>query len=218
MASLLLRREALQRYPKQVSIDLHVVRGKRMEGGMTYYGGRELAEGFRTVRNNTIQIAEEIPEGSYSFKPAEGSRTVGQTLAHMAMAPGFQTYIHQNRLDSLTKVNFTELLQKFGAEEAKPRTKAELMAFLKAEGEKFATYLESLDESFLAEQVGMMPGAQPAAKCRLEMLMSAKEHEMHHRAQLMVVQRMLGLTPHLTRQQQQRVAARAAQQAEAPTR
>ena len=36
---------------------------------MTYYGGSELAARFRTVRNNTIQIAEEIPEESYSFKP-----------------------------------------------------------------------------------------------------------------------------------------------------
>ena len=29
---------------------------------MTYYGGRELADAFRTVRGNTIQIAEDIPE------------------------------------------------------------------------------------------------------------------------------------------------------------
>jgi uncharacterized damage-inducible protein DinB len=39
------------------------------------------------------------------------------------------------------------------------------------------------------------------------MLLSAKEHEMHHRAQLMVLQRMLGITPHLTREQQARLAA-----------
>jgi hypothetical protein len=30
---------------------------------------------------------------------------------------------------------------------------------------------------------------------------------MHHRAQLMVVERMLGLVPHLTREQQARMAA-----------
>ena len=30
---------------------------------MTDYGGKELAASFRTVRANTIQIAEEIPEG-----------------------------------------------------------------------------------------------------------------------------------------------------------
>jgi uncharacterized damage-inducible protein DinB len=39
------------------------------------------------------------------------------------------------------------------------------------------------------------------------MLLSPKEHEMHHRAQLMLVERMLGIVPHLTREQQARMAA-----------
>ena len=30
---------------------------------MNYYGAKELAESFRTVRKNTIQVAEDIPEG-----------------------------------------------------------------------------------------------------------------------------------------------------------
>jgi uncharacterized damage-inducible protein DinB len=42
------------------------------------------------------------------------------------------------------------------------------------------------------------------------MLMSTKEHEMHHRGQLMLLQRMIGLTPHLTRQMKERMARRAA--------
>ena len=37
---------------------------------MTYYGGKELAAAFRTVRKNTIQIAQDIPEDKYDFKPA----------------------------------------------------------------------------------------------------------------------------------------------------
>ena len=45
----------------------------------------------------------------------------------------------------------------------------------------------------------MPPGAEPATKSRFEMLLSPKEHEMHHRGQLMMMQRMLGLVPHLTR-------------------
>jgi hypothetical protein len=32
---------------------------------MTSYGGQELAHGFRTVRKNTIQVAEDIPESQY---------------------------------------------------------------------------------------------------------------------------------------------------------
>ena len=178
---------------------------------MTYYGGRELAASFRTVRNNTIQIAEEIPAERYSFKPSSDSRSIGETLAHVAGVTNFQIYVHQRHIDSLTKVNFPEFLQAARAQEDGLRTKEQIIAALKAEGEKYAGYLESLSESFLAEPVGMPPGAQPAAKSRFEMLMSAKEHEMHHRAQLMVMQRMLGMTPHLTRQMQERAARQAAQ-------
>ena len=42
------------------------------------------------------------------------------------------------------------------------------------------------------------------------MLLSPKEHEMHHRGQLMLLQRMIGLVPHLTRQMQERMAQHAA--------
>jgi uncharacterized damage-inducible protein DinB len=38
------------------------------------------------------------------------------------------------------------------------------------------------------------------------MLMSVKEHEMHHRGQLMLIERMIGVVPHLTRQMQERMA------------
>ena len=38
---------------------------------MTYYGAKERARSFRTVRNNTIEIAEEIPEEKYAFRLAE---------------------------------------------------------------------------------------------------------------------------------------------------
>ena len=173
---------------------------------MTYYGGKELAASFRTVRNNTIKIAEEIPENKYDFRAAPDTRSIGQALTHIALSPSFQYHIHSNKIDSLGKVNFPELMQKTGAEEAKPRNKAEIVAFLKAEGERFASFLEGLSEPFLAEKVAMPPGADPAAKSRFEMLLSPKEHEMHHRGQLMMLQRMIGLVPHLTRQMQERMA------------
>ena len=93
---------------------------------MTYYGGKELAASFRTVRENTIKIAEDVPESKYDFTPAPDCRSIGKTLVHIALGP--------------------------------------------------------------------------------------KEHEMHHRAQLMTMQRMIGQVPHLTRQMQERMAHMAAQQ------
>ena len=179
---------------------------------MTYYGGKELAAAFRTVRENTLKIAEEIPEDKYSFKPAPDCRSIGQTLTHIALGSGFQYHIHSNKITDMKTVNFPDLMKNVIAEESKPRTKAEIVAFLKSEGEKFASYLEGLPEAFLAETVTMPPGAPTPAKTRFEMLLGAKEHEMHHRAQLMTAQRMIGQVPHLTRQMQERMASMMANQ------
>jgi hypothetical protein len=56
---------------------------------MTYYGGKELADAFRTVRNNTIKIAEEIPESQYTFKASPDIRSIGEMLAHIGVSTGF---------------------------------------------------------------------------------------------------------------------------------
>jgi len=178
---------------------------------MTYYGATDIARAFRTVRQNTLTIAEEIPENKYDFRAAPETRTIGQTLVHIALGPRFQLHMQGNKITDIKTVNFQELSAKVAAEEAQPRDKAAIVAFLKSEAENFTTFVEGLSESFLAEQVAMPPGAQPASKSRFEMLLGPKEHEMHHRAQLMVLQRMLGLVPHLTRQMQERMTQMQAQ-------
>ena len=177
---------------------------------MKCYGAKELAESFRTVRKNTIQIAEEIPENKYEFRAAPEIRTVAQMLAHIALATRLQQYTHERKVTDMRTVPWADIFREFTAEEAKPRTKADLLSFLKSEGETYAKFLDGLSDSFLDETVTLMPGAQPATKSRFEMILGAKEHEMHHRAQLMLIERMIGLVPHLTRQMQERMAAMSA--------
>jgi uncharacterized damage-inducible protein DinB len=177
---------------------------------MNCYGGKNLAQSFLTVRGNTLKIAEEIPEDKYGFKPTADTKSVGQLLAHVALGHRFQQQVHQiERRKTLEGFSFPALMQKMDAEEQQPRTKAQVMELLTREGDAWALFLEGLSDDFLAEEVSMMPGMQPATKTRFEMLLSPKEHEMHHRGQLMLIQRMLGQTPHLTRQMQERMAARA---------
>lgn len=177
---------------------------------MTYYGAKELAAAFRTVRKNTIQIAEDIPEDKYNFRSSSDTRTIGETLAHIAIGTEFAQHIHGNKIDDLSKVDFSELSKRISAEEGKSRSKAEIVALLKSQGEKFASYLEVVPESFLSERVKMPSGSDPTTKSRFEMLLSPKEHEMHHRGQLMTLERLVGLVPHLTRQRQQRMTQPAA--------
>jgi uncharacterized damage-inducible protein DinB len=172
---------------------------------MNCYGGTDLARAYRTVRDNTVKIAEEIPESGYDFAAAPGIRTVRQLLTHIALSDSFAMF-HKEKRTNFDGVNFPALVAQMQAEEAKPRTKAEVIALLTQRGEETAKWLESLSDDFLAEPF-MQPGGTPATKSRFEMIMALKEHEMHHRAQLMLIERMLGITPHLTRQMQERFAA-----------
>src|SRR5208283_1414155 len=175
---------------------------------LNYYGAKELAESFRTVRENTITIAEELPEEQYSFRPAPDTRTVGELLAHISVAYTFQYQIHgeENRT-SLEGFDFPSLMQRLVAEEKVPRSKDQILEMLRSAGAKWASWIEGLSESFLGERVQMRAGMTPAAKSRFEMILSVKEHEMHHRGQLMLIERMVGVVPHLTREMQARMAA-----------
>ena len=175
---------------------------------MTYYGNKELAASFRTVRANTLKLAEEIPEDKYGFRPAPECRSVAETLVHIAVAPRLQGHIHfTEHLSTLNGFDFFGFFGQLIGEEKTPRTKEQILELLRTEGENYAAKLEGASESLLAESVEYPQGMVPPTKSRFEMLMAPKEHEMHHRGQLMLVQRMLGMVPHLTRQMEERIAA-----------
>jgi uncharacterized damage-inducible protein DinB len=170
---------------------------------MLFYNSKDLARSFRTVRANTIQVAEDIPEDKYGFRPAEGVRTVGETLAHLATSTGWAKEMHGQRMKAADFAVFMGWMQKSQAYAATLTAKPAIIGALKKEGEDFATWLESLSDDVLAETVQFPAGMEPPTKTRFEMLLASKEHEMHHRAQLMVIERMLGITPHLTRRMQE---------------
>jgi uncharacterized damage-inducible protein DinB len=179
---------------------------------MLPYGGKDLARAARTVRKNTIQAAEDIPEASFDFSPAPGVRSVRHLLVHSALSDSFVS-VHKEKRTSFEGFNFPAMVAEMQAAEQQPRSKAEVIALLRERGEAFAAWLETLSDEFLSEPFTQAPGQQPATKSRLEMLLGVKEHEMHHRGQLMLAQRMLGVVPHLTRQMQERFAAAARAQA-----
>ena len=179
---------------------------------MNYYGGKELAESFRTVRKNTLTVAQDIPEDRYSFRVAPETRSIAEVLTHIAFSPTFARQVHgEERLHSLVGFDFPALMQRMIAEEKTPRSKAQIVELLTARGEDHAKWVEGISEDVLAEIVTMPPNATPAARSRFDMLLSVKEHEMHHRAQLMLVERMIGIVPHLTRRVQERQRAAAAE-------
>ena len=171
---------------------------------MNYYGAKELAESFRTVRKNTIQVAEDIPEEKYSFRAAPDTMSVGEMLSHLACTPYWAQQCHF--VEKKTSVTADDFGKWMGAIDAKSKTltsKAAIVESLKVDGEAFATQLQSLTDAQLGEAVVTPMGS----RSRFEALLGVKEHEMHHRAQLFLIERMIGIVPHLTRARQQRMAA-----------
>jgi uncharacterized damage-inducible protein DinB len=172
---------------------------------MSLYKTKQLADSMRVVRKNTIAIAEDIPEVQYDYRPTPDSRSVRETLLHMASMTLFDHHIHEEqRRSSMEGFDFRGFFAGLPTSEKRQLSKEEILAVLRDEGERWCDWVEKLPEA-RATEIVTRGGAGPGGKSRFEMLIGTKEHEMHHRAQLMVVERLLGIVPHLTRNRQRPV-------------
>jgi uncharacterized damage-inducible protein DinB len=163
---------------------------------MSCYGIRELADSMRAVRQNTILIAGDIPESKYSFRATPETRSVAETLVHIAWLWTSDRFMHEElRLESLEGFDFAALLAKSASEEKAARSRAEIIELLRVEGDRAAQWVEALPDDFLWERV-RLPGGGSVS--RFEMLLATKEHELQHRAQLTVLERLLGMVPRFT--------------------
>ncbi len=159
-----------------------------------------MAASHRTVRKNTIQIANEFSEEQYAYRPAPDTRTVGELLAHIAAITIMAQRLHgDDRQPQMSREQFGAILQEIAAKEKTLTTKADIIKELETEGEAFANWIEGWDEARFSEVVTFGAPGNTGSKTRFEMMLGTKEHEMHHRGQLMLIQRMLGIVPHLTR-------------------
>jgi uncharacterized damage-inducible protein DinB len=178
---------------------------------MNVYGGKDMGASFRTVRRNTIQIAKDIPEDGYGFRATPDTRSVAEELAHIAAATLWVVQAHEvDRTTFITYEDFGAYMTRTAAVAQALTTKTDLIHALTKNGEEFAAFLERMTDDQLAERVGFPPPIQPSSKSRFEMLLGTKEHEMHHRAKLIVLERLLGIVPHLSRarEQMQQTAAK----------
>ena len=177
---------------------------------MDYYGAKELAQSFRTVRKNTIRVAEDIPEDKYDFRATPDTRMVAQMLAHIAVASRGAYESHAvERIQTYVGVDFAAFMKSREEQASKLASKPQILEALRDSGETWARYLDGVTEPVLAERVTIPPEVTPPSKTRFEMFLSVKEQEMHARAQVMLIERMLGIVPHLTREREALMAERA---------
>ena len=160
------------------------------------YGIRQLADGMRAVRENTIALAGDIPESQYGFRATPATRSVAETLVHIAWLWTSDHLIHEElRLESVEGFDFAALMAKSASEEAIARSKEEIIEMLRVEGDRAVRWVEALPDAFISERV-RLPGGGSVS--RFEMLLATKEHELQHRAQLTVIERLIGVVPRFT--------------------
>src|SRR5260370_35676630 len=153
---------------------------------MNYYGAKDLADGFRTVRKNTIIIAEEIGEEHYGFRATPDTRTVAQTLTHIAVVPQLSEHIHGKRLANLEGFDFFGFFAPLLAQEQSPGTKAHIVGLLRDSGDRGGNGIESLSDDFLGATVAMRKSMTPASNTLSELILAVKAHEKRTRGHPML--------------------------------
>lgn len=157
-------------------------------------------DSFKTVRGNTIEVARDIPEEQYGFRPAEGASTVLEMFHHIIRLTEFMVTAalekepivvsYATRDAVFAKYTQTPL--------ADVKTKAQVIAALESSLASIVSRVEAVPESFLNES---FVAPDKATKVRLWVVNCAKEQEMGTRAQLYLTERLLGIIPHTTRRQ-----------------
>ena len=101
---------------------------------MTFCGPKELADSLRVVCKNTLQIADDIPEAQYGFKPTPDCRSVAQLPAHIALGYRFRQLVHADeRHSTLAGIDVGALIARMREEEGKGAAGAQAGAALSGE-------------------------------------------------------------------------------------
>ena len=160
---------------------------------MMPYTGQDFARSFRTVRKKPSMSPTTFPPISGHSRAAPGTRSIGETLAHIAALTHAPRQMHfVERRTWYAPADFGPYYAAAGAYEQTLTSREAILKALEANGEQFARDLEAERDEELAKVVQFGAPIQPSSKTRFEMLLGVKEHEMHHRGQLMLLQRLVG--------------------------
>lgn len=160
-----------------------------------------ILESFKTVRSNTLEIAKDIPEEQYSFSPAEGSPTVLETFLDIIRIPQFmvEAALLKEPIEISWETREAVFARVIPIKIDGITTKAQVIKALEDSIQSIVSRVEAADETYLNTK---FIAPDKVEKVRLWVINCAKEQEMVRRAQLFLIERMLGIVPHTTRRQQ----------------
>ena len=164
----------------------------------------ELLGVWKEVRAGLITELEQIPAAQFGFQPTPDSRSLAGIIRHVV---GAQEFIKGElcRPDTdFQRVPIRELVKKHAAEAHSGGDKEELIGSLREAMESAEAALRAFGEEALRETVQGLDGKTMS---KLSFLYLYIPHEMYHRGQITVYERLLRLEPASTAKVREFLAA-----------
>ena len=151
-------------------------------------------ESWQEVRRGLIEEANQIPAEKFSFQPAADSRSVGQLLQHLVESQKFLVGEACRPDTNLMRQSFAEHIKHYAPGVREINDKDELLDLLRATMDESAAKLRDAAD----EMKNTMKRFDGKEMTKTAFMSFALAHEMYHRGQLTVYERLLGIEPALT--------------------
>ena len=156
------------------------------------------------VRAGFIDELAQIPADQFDFRPAPDSRSVAEIVRHIVEAQKFMAGEVCRADTNFKRMPILELIKSHAGDVASVEGKDALIDLMKESMKSAEAALRSFGEESLKETMERLDGKLMPKTDFLHFTIS---HEMYHRGQITVYQRLLGMEPVLTARLKQFLAA-----------
>ena len=149
---------------------------------------------WKDARNGLIEEVERIPDDQFSFRATPDTRSVAEVLQHIISAQKMLVGESCRQDANLMRQSFADHQKEYGAGVNDVTDKNGLIQLLRSSMDDAITCINSYGDNLEETMMGMT--GKPTTKSAF--LTFALSHEMYHRGQLTVFQRLLSIEPALT--------------------
>ena len=154
-----------------------------------------LIEGWKEVRAGLIEEASQIPDDQFSFRVTTDTRSVAELLQHVVESQKLLIGESCRPDTNLMRQSFANHIKEYAPEVGAIADKNGLLELLRSSMETSEACIRAGGEK-LKDSMRRFDGKELS---KLDFLSFAVAHEMYHRGQLTVYERLLSIEPALTR-------------------
>jgi uncharacterized damage-inducible protein DinB len=149
---------------------------------------------WKEVRNGFIEEAEQVPADQFSFRATPETRSVAELLQHIIETQAVLIGEACRAETNLMRQSFTEHIREYAPEVGAVTDKDGLLALMRSSMEKAEATIRANEAKF-GDSMKRFDGKEMT---KLDFLRFAASHEMYHRGQFTVYERLLNIKPALT--------------------